>query len=719
VKAIDVSSLPEEPLDTMTHHAMLQSTRQLSVEDVQAMSLFGDVYRIKDSSNPKIGSTLREFIASDALGHDMSDFNHALTVRRIDGSSLVQVEVVGDTIVNIQEVLSTNGFGTAVCYGHVCSLFVSAEEVVTLASIPQVTRIHAPLSLQQHGSEPVGKKRNRKLQVAPPISVGRVTSEGVVALRVDKARAKYNVNGTGILIGIIQDSFNCLNGAENDTLSGDLPPSSRITILSDRNATECTTLMGINGVPSDRGRQMMQVVYDVAPGARFAFHSISAGIRGSEIAFLKAFNALADFGCDIIIDVLGFFEEPFYQYGPLAQAIDNATAKGISYFTATRVVPDAGAWEAPNGFVPSGISPPNSTGQYHLFGNRSDGSPIISQRVGIPNLGSNAEIVVFQWDQPSFKSSGPPGCQSDLDLILSVNGTVLLSGTDSNIGQEPQEGNFIVPALSRLTNSTVFFDMFIIHKSGPFPTAMKMIISSNTNRSPIYEFATNSTALYGKANSATAVGVCSVSFQNTPAFNVTPPNRNNFVPSIGVGTPILFDVFGNRTKTPIVRNPIRFCAPNRVSISIQRNTSAVGPPHVAGVAALLLQLKGGSKSLTPKQITQFLELTAVDMDDPFTPGFDVGFDDATGGGLVDALAALDLAAATNAPTKSPTKKPTKSPTKKPTAAPTKTPTTVPSKAPTVAPVKNKKCGVLRFSIFCPFSDTGCGLFKRIFKIGGC
>jgi hypothetical protein len=104
------------------------------------------------------------------------------------------------------------------------------------------------------------------------------------------------------------------------------------------------------------------------------------------------------------------------------------------------------------------------------------------------------------------------------------------------------------------------------------------------------------------------------------------------------------------------------------------------------------------------------------MDDPFTAGFDVGFDNATGFGFVDALAALDVALATKPPTKSPTKKPSKVPTKAPTKTPTKVPTKTPSKAPSTAPIK-KKCGFFGFSIFCPFN--GCGLLKRIFKINGC
>ena len=162
----------------------------------------------------------------------------------------------------------------------------------------------------------------------------------------------------------------------------------------------------------------------------------------------------------------------------------------------------------------------------------------------------------------------------------------------------------------------------------------------------------------------------------------------------------------NSYKGGIVRKPVRFCAAsftnNTINSFAQSSTA-----HVAGIAALMLQSKGGPKSLTPQQVTQFFEMSAVDMDDPYTNGFDVGFDDATGFGLIDALAALDLVTATKAPTKAPTKKPTKNPTKAPTKFPTK------------APIKNQKCGLLRLSIFCPFSDTGCGLFKRIFKIDGC
>jgi PT repeat len=244
-----------------------------------------------------------------------------------------------------------------------------------------------------------------------------------------------------------------------------------------------------------------------------------------------------------------------------------------------------------------------------------------------------------------------------------------------------------------------------------------MIITANTGRIPAYEFATNTTTVVGSPNNAGGAAVGAVLFRNTPAFNVTPPNVNGAL-SFGIGNPIVFDRFGNRTQTPTIRKPLRFRAVTDASAS-NFNTFNTAASHVAGIAALMLQLKGGPKSLTPQQIIQYLERSAVDMDDPFTPAFDVGFDDTTGYGFVDALAALDLVAPTNAPTKAPTKKPTKAPTKSPTKAPSKAPTDIPTNLPTEAPIKNQKCGLLRLSIFCPFSSTGCSLFERIFKIGGC
>lgn len=69
-------------------------------------------------------------------------------------------------------------------------------------------------------------------------------------------------------------------------------------------------------------------------------------------------------------------------------------------------------------------------------------------------------------------------------------------------------------------------------------------------------------------------------------------------------------------------------------------TSAAAP-HAAAVAALMLEL---NPNLSPFDIYDILQSTAIDMDDPSTPEFDVGFDFATGYGLIQADRALSLAA---------------------------------------------------------------------------
>jgi len=51
------------------------------------------------------------------------------------------------------------------------------------------------------------------LQFAQPAvaiaNVGLVTSQGDQAMRSDLARAKFGVNGSGVNVGVLSDSFNC------------------------------------------------------------------------------------------------------------------------------------------------------------------------------------------------------------------------------------------------------------------------------------------------------------------------------------------------------------------------------------------------------------------------------------------------------------------------------------------------------------------------------
>ena len=55
-------------------------------------------------------------------------------------------------------------------------------------------------------------------------NAGSVTSQGDQAIRSNVARATYGVDGSGVTVGALSDSFNCLGGAAADITSGDLSP---------------------------------------------------------------------------------------------------------------------------------------------------------------------------------------------------------------------------------------------------------------------------------------------------------------------------------------------------------------------------------------------------------------------------------------------------------------------------------------------------------------
>src|SRR5262249_55307309 len=128
------------------------------------------------------------------------------------------------------------------------------------------------------------------------------------------ARHSFGVDGSGITIGVISDSFNSLGGAGHDIAIGALPNA--ISILSD-----------VAG--SDEGRAIAQIIDALAPGAAIDFYS---GINGPE-DLASGIAALQAAGCQIIVDDLGFYERELVG-GVTDQAIDAAVAAGVTYVTA-------------------------------------------------------------------------------------------------------------------------------------------------------------------------------------------------------------------------------------------------------------------------------------------------------------------------------------------------------------------------------------------------
>jgi hypothetical protein len=454
----------------------------------------------------------------------------------------------------------------------------------------------------------------------PMHNVGVTTSQGDVALLADKARNTYKVSGVGSKVGVLSDSYGAIaGGPAAGVASGDLPAG--VEVLADLTSG------------TDEGRAMAEIVHDVAPGAKIAFHTAFLGQAG----FASGIGKLADAGCNVVVDDIIYFAEPMFQDGVIAQAVDQVVARNVPYFSAAgnqaRQSYQAGFKDSKQDFIVDSVN----YGRAHDFGGGD-----IKQTVRIPAGGTLR--LSFQWADPFFSVSGGTGARTDLDILVLYNGVVQtsVSGLSSNIGNDPVE------VIGFSSSSAITVELVIVKYEGPDPQLMKYVNFGSSTAGPT-EYITNSSTVFGHANATSALAIAAAPWFNTPAFNtnITRPVVESF--SSQGGTPVFITKEGVNTgydeskirRKPVVTGPdggnntffssdIALDADNYPNFF---GTSAAAP-HVAAVAALMQD--AARNSLTPTEIAAKMIETAQDMDDPFTSGFDTGFDFRTGFGFVQA-----------------------------------------------------------------------------------
>ncbi|MGC1464341.1 MAG: FG-GAP-like repeat-containing protein, partial [Pseudolabrys sp.] len=452
-------------------------------------------------------------------------------------------------------------------------------------------------------------------------SAGSVTNQADHAILADTARSTFAVDGNGIAVGVLSDSFNDLVGMNADITSGDLPANT--TILSDLTAGG-----------TDEGRGMAQIVHDIAPGASILFATAFTGLAN----FANNIIALASAGAKVIVDDVSYFAETAFQDGPVSQAIDQVTANGVVYFSAAANDADKGFEAA---FVRSGVIGPFDEPLAKLTtGADSQFLPVTIPRNVTVNF-------VLQWNQPAQSVSGGAGAQSDVDLFLyNSGGAVVSQSISDNIGHDPVE-------IISFTNkgATATFDLAVGLFSGVAPTDFKLTARDDGAGVVLgtSSLNTNAGTIYGHAAAENAIAVAAADYSDTPAFGLSPPIVERF--SSGGPTRILFDAAGNALATPEIRQTPEITAVDGGDTTFFGSdtdgdgfpnffgTSAAAP-SAAAVAALMLQANG---ALTYSDVLNLLEDSAIDMDDPATAGFDSGFDNRTGAGLIQADKAVEYA----------------------------------------------------------------------------
>ena len=524
-------------------------------------------------------------------------------------------------------------------------------------------------------------------QSIPVLQAGLVTSQGDKALRSDLARQQLGVDGTGVRVGVLSDSYNCspnpsepgvrFTTAEEDIANGDLPAD--VHVLSD----------GLNckeeDSNTDEGRAMLQIIHDVAPGASLSFYSV---VNGQE-DFANGILKLAADGAKVIVDDVHYLDEPVFENGVIARAVNTVKQQGVSYFSAAG---NDGRLSYESAFRPSTVD--GAEGVRHDF-DAGEGVDTL-QHITIGALGIG--LVTVSWDDPSMTANGIKGAASDLDITFydmsgkpvplcvdeTLEGPVCqVPGIERNVGHDAIEIAQIWNLNLEEDAKPVDLQIGIEVRSGAAPKRLKYMHTSFVD---IKEHDTQSGTIFGHANAEGAEAVGAAWWFDTAAYGaVQHPICNdacvNSYSSAG-GTPLIFDDKGERRSKPYIGHKPGITGPDGGNTSFFSSLETIqvagepdefpnfygtsaAAPHVAAVAALLLDQRArdiaagkhfnGPMELTPDAIIAALRLSADDIkrrsleknDAQKTqairgPRNGEGFDFDSGYGFVNAHKALEL-----------------------------------------------------------------------------
>ena len=152
---------------------------------------------------------------------------------------------------------------------------------------------------------------------------------------------------------------------------------------------------------------MLQIVHDVAPGARLAFYTA----ENSEADFANGIGKLAAAGAKVIADDMGYFDEPFFQDGLVAQAVDGVEAQGVAYFSAAGNNGNLSYENTAPSFTTKSGSGPNA-GEY-LLNFDITGATNSTAPVTIPPIPPGDFVaIVVEWDQP-YVTGEPRQCRGE------------------------------------------------------------------------------------------------------------------------------------------------------------------------------------------------------------------------------------------------------------------------------------------------------------------
>jgi hypothetical protein len=526
------------------------------------------------------------------------------------------------------------------------------QAVAKVPGVEGVTLVHSPIA------------------AAATCPSGAIVSEGDVQLKAEAAReANPGIDGSGVKVGILSDSFDQATEsgqggaiethAAEDVESGDLPGPNGCANAS---PVEVLSPMSDGSEASDEGRAMTQIVHDLAPGAELAFASAFNG----ELAFADNIKALADAGAKVIADDVFYLEEPFFQDGPVAVAVDEAVEKDdVAYFSAAgnnslidKEGHDIASWETPK-FRDAGACPPtvraiSALNPFHCL----DFNPglAVDKTFGIEVKPGATLTVDLQWDEPWF------GVNTDLDAFLlnAIGNRIAESHEDNTEGSKTP-----VEILEwENTSSSPRTVQLVVNRFAGGDPRLKFALLENGGGVSATEYPRSSgedvvgPTIFGHSGAADAISIGAVFRQEIKGKTLLEPYSS--------AGPVIHDygpVEGSTPASPIAEETIS--KPDLVATDCVRTTffadfesgfwrfcgTSAAAPHAAAVAALMLERVPAAES---SDVRDALTASATK-----PSGFGGYSACEVGVGLIEAVGALEAVVA-KAAGKKPSCKPPKS-----------------------------------------------------------
>ena len=430
------------------------------------------------------------------------------------------------------------------------------------------------------------------------------TTQGDVAHRATVARTTHRVDGTGIGIGVISDGVRTLAARQ---ASGDVP-------------AQVTVLPGQAGA-GDEGTALLEIVYDLAPGADLYF----ATGNGGQARMAANIEALCEAGANVIVDDIGYLLESAFQDDIVAQGVNAAVADGCVFFSAggndgNLTHGTSGVWEGDYAAGSALVVDGQTVGTKHDFGGGVEANEL---------EGRSVRTIILQWADPLGDSS------NDYDLFLvNENGAVLASSTDTQDGtQDPIE----------IISSPIFtysgLSVVVVKASGA-----NRYLRVQAHSGPL-AVATAGT-LYGHSAQENAISVAMVDvataggsdgvFDGTESVrssNSDGPRRIFFQPDGTAITSGNFSATGGKLLQKPDLTAATCVATATPGFSPFCGTSAAAP-HAAAIGALMLEAAGGPEQVTLAQLRTAMTGAALDIEA-------TGVDRDSGYGIVMAPAAVD------------------------------------------------------------------------------